>query len=60
VLKPTATPPGRTSIARWDLATGRRDVLGSIDRISFNRCQAVAHYLGCYQNDAYSVTAVGR
>ncbi|MFI5889043.1 PQQ-binding-like beta-propeller repeat protein [Actinoplanes sp. NPDC051513] len=59
VLKPTATPPGRTSIARWDLATGRRDVLGSIDRIAFNRCQAVAHYLGCYQNDAYAITAVG-
>ncbi|HEX5201685.1 MAG TPA: PQQ-binding-like beta-propeller repeat protein [Actinoplanes sp.] len=60
VLKPTAKPSGRTSIARWDLATGRRDVLGSIDRIPVNRCQAIAHYLGCYQNDAYSVTAVGR
>ncbi|WP_433369661.1 PQQ-binding-like beta-propeller repeat protein [Actinoplanes sp. CA-142083] len=60
VLKPTETPSGRTSIARWDLVTGRREVLGSIDRITVNRCQAVAHYLGCYQNDAYSVTAVGR
>jgi outer membrane protein assembly factor BamB len=59
VLKPTTSPSGRTGIARWDLATGRREVLGSIDRIMVNRCQAVAHYLGCYQNEAYSVTAVG-
>lgn len=59
VLKPTVTPAGRTSIARWDLATGRRDLLGSIDQITVNRCQAVARYLGCYQNAAYSVTAVG-
>jgi outer membrane protein assembly factor BamB len=60
VLKPTSAPPGRTSVSRWDLDTGRRDVLGSIDRIAFNRCQAVARYLGCYENDAYAVTAVGR
>jgi outer membrane protein assembly factor BamB len=59
VLKPTGTPAGRTSIARWNLATGRRDLLGSIDQITVNRCQAVARYLGCYQNAAYSVTAVG-
>ena len=59
VLKPTETPPERTSITRWDLATGRRDLLGAIDRIVVNRCQAVAHYLGCYQNDKYTITAVG-
>jgi outer membrane protein assembly factor BamB len=59
VLKPTETPPQRTSITRWDLATGRRDLLGSIERIVVNRCQAVAHYLGCYQNDSYTITAVG-
>ena len=59
VLEPTESPPQRTAITRWDLATGRRDLLGAIDRIVVNRCQAVARYLGCYQNDAYTITAVG-
>jgi hypothetical protein len=59
VLEPTESPPQRTSITRWDVATGRRDLLGAIDRIVVNRCQAVARYLGCYQDDAYTVTAVG-
>jgi outer membrane protein assembly factor BamB len=59
VLDPTVSMPQRTSITRWDLATGRRDLLGAIDRIVVNRCQAVARYLGCYQNDAYTITAVG-
>jgi hypothetical protein len=41
-----SSPPDaaeQTSITRWDLATGRRDLLGAIDRIVVNRCQAVAH-----------------
>jgi hypothetical protein len=59
VLEPTVSTPQRTSITRWDLATGRRDLLGGIDRIVVNQCQAVARYLGCYQNDAYMITAVG-
>jgi hypothetical protein len=60
VLKETASPPDRTSVTRWDLATGRRDLLGSVDRIIVNRCQAVAHYLGCYERNTYAITAVGR
>ncbi|MCU7724603.1 PQQ-like beta-propeller repeat protein [Actinoplanes sp. KI2] len=59
VLEPTVSTPQRTSITRWDLATGQRDLLGAIDRIVVNRCQAVARYLGCYQNAAYTITAVG-
>jgi outer membrane protein assembly factor BamB len=58
-LKATTSPPGHTSITRWDLATGRRDLLGSMERITVNRCQAVAHYLGCFDGDAFTVTAVG-
>jgi len=59
VLEPTESTPQRTAITRWDLATGRRDLLGAIDRIVVNRCQAVARYLGCYQNDRYTITVVG-
>ncbi|WP_433297366.1 PQQ-binding-like beta-propeller repeat protein [Actinoplanes sp. CA-030573] len=60
VLKGTTAPPDRTSITRWDLATGRRELLGSTERIAVNRCQAVGHYLGCYVTSSYTVTAVGR
>ncbi|WP_030436287.1 PQQ-binding-like beta-propeller repeat protein [Actinoplanes subtropicus] len=59
VLQPTRSAPQRTAITRWDLTTGRRDLLGAIDRIVVNRCQAVARYLGCYEDGAYTVTAVG-
>jgi outer membrane protein assembly factor BamB len=59
VLKPTVTTPQRTAVSRWDLATGRRELLGAIDRIVVNRCQAVGDYLGCYQDNTYTVTAVG-
>lgn len=60
VLRPTVSPPGRTSVTRWDLATGRRDLLGAIDWTSVNRCQARDRFLGCYQGNEYAVTAVGR
>jgi len=58
VLKPTLSAPQRTTVSRWDLHTGRRELLGAIDRIVVNRCQSVLHYLGCYLDNAYSVTAV--
>jgi outer membrane protein assembly factor BamB len=59
VLRATKEPPGQTSITRWDLATGRRQLLGAIGNLVVNRCQSVAHYLGCYQVHEFTITVVG-
>ena len=59
VLSPTASPPGRTSVTRWDLATGRRNLLGAIPALTEHNCQAVTGYLTCVRNDLLEVTAVG-
>ncbi|MEU4241934.1 PQQ-binding-like beta-propeller repeat protein [Actinoplanes sp. NPDC026619] len=59
VLRPTHEPPDHTSITRWDLATGRHELLGAVSTLSVNRCQLVPHYLGCYQGHEFVVTAVG-
>ncbi|GAA2612671.1 outer membrane protein assembly factor BamB family protein [Paractinoplanes durhamensis] len=59
VLRATREPAGHTSITRWDLATGRRDLLGAVDNLVVNRCQSVRHYLGCFQGNEFVVTAVG-
>jgi outer membrane protein assembly factor BamB len=58
VLRATHDPPGQTSITRWDLATGRRELLGAVSSLSVNRCQLVPHYLGCFQDHEFVVTAV--
>ncbi|GIM91502.1 outer membrane protein assembly factor BamB family protein [Paractinoplanes toevensis] len=59
VLRATHEPPGSTAITRWDLATGRRDLLGAVGGLMVNRCQSIAHYLGCSQDQEFTVTAVG-
>jgi hypothetical protein len=58
VLRSTSEPPGRTSVTRWDLRTGRLDVLGTTDRVDGNRCEAVTHYLTCVRANRFEVTAV--
>ncbi|GIF18779.1 outer membrane protein assembly factor BamB [Actinoplanes tereljensis] len=59
VLRATQEPVGGTAVTRWDLATGRRDLLGAIPGLVVDRCQQLAHYLGCYQDNEFTVTAVG-
>ena len=59
LLRSTTSPADRTSITRWDLGTGRRSLLGSIDAMLGYRCQAVPGYLTCTRGDAFEVTAVG-
>jgi hypothetical protein len=58
VLHSVAAPPDRTSITRWDLATGRQVLLGSMDRLLGYRCEAVSRFLACFRGDFYEVTAV--
>ena len=58
VLRSTTTPPDRTSVTRWDPATGRQVLLGSMDKFLGYRCQAVPNFLACYRGDFYEVTAV--
>ncbi len=58
VLHSTTSPPDRTSITRWDPATGRQVLLGSMSRLLGYRCEAVPRFLTCYRGDSYEVTAV--
>jgi len=59
LMRATESPPGRTSITRWDLRTGRRDLLGSVGLLPGHRCQAVANYLACTRETRFEVIAVG-
>jgi hypothetical protein len=59
VLRSTSEPPGRTSVSRWDLRTGRLDLLGTTDRILGLRCDSVSHYVACLRPGHFEVTAVG-
>jgi outer membrane protein assembly factor BamB len=60
VLRSTGQPPNRTSVTRWDLRTGRTTLLGSLDLMAGQRCQAVPGYLACQRAHDYQVTATGR
>jgi hypothetical protein len=58
VLRHTREPPARTSIIRWELATGHRRLLGAVAGLTADRCQLVPHYLGCYEGHQFVITAV--
>jgi hypothetical protein len=58
VLHSADSPPDRTSVTRWDPATGRRSLLGSMDKFFGYRCQAVPRFLTCSRGDSFEVTAV--
>ncbi|MGX6605712.1 hypothetical protein ACWKSP_26800 [Micromonosporaceae bacterium Da 78-11] len=58
VLHSTESPPGRTSVNRWDLATGTPRLLGSMDQLPSFRCESVPHFLACFRGNYYEVTAV--
>ncbi|GAA4592488.1 hypothetical protein BJY16_000646 [Actinoplanes octamycinicus] len=59
VLRAYGYPDLRKAVLRLDPATGRTEVLGSIDALEGN-CQPVARYLVCMAGgDDLSVTAVG-
>ncbi|HEV8567919.1 MAG TPA: PQQ-binding-like beta-propeller repeat protein [Actinoplanes sp.] len=47
LLHVTASPPGRTSVSRVDLATGRVELRGAIDRVNDAGCLAAADRLAC-------------
>jgi hypothetical protein len=59
LLRATVSPPGQTSVTRWDLRTGRRDLLGAMGLLPGNRCQAVDRYLACARESRFEVIAVG-
>lgn len=59
LLRATQSPPGHTSVTRWDLRTGRRDLLGAVGLLPGHRCQAVANYLACARETRFEVIAVG-
>lgn len=59
LLRATVSPPGRTSVTRWDLRTGRLDLLGSVGLLPGHRCQTVARYLACARESRFEVIAVG-
>lgn len=58
VLHSATSPLDRTSITRWDPATGRQVLLGSMSQLPGYRCEAVPRFLTCYRGDSYQVTAV--
>ncbi|GAB2570809.1 hypothetical protein Aab01nite_05510 [Paractinoplanes abujensis] len=59
LLRPTGPSGDRTAVNRLDLATGRQTVLGTVDRLTEQRCQGVPGYLLCPRGDVLTVTAVG-
>ncbi|MGK5678954.1 outer membrane protein assembly factor BamB family protein [Actinoplanes sp. URMC 104] len=58
MLRSTVSPPGRTAVVRWDLATGRQHLLGTIAPMSGRPCSTAPGYLVCTRDDQYEVTAV--
>ncbi|WP_127497619.1 PQQ-binding-like beta-propeller repeat protein [Actinoplanes solisilvae] len=58
VLRPTESPPNRTAVVRWDLATGRQWLLGAIDPMGNPPCSALPGHLACFRGDQYEVLAV--
>jgi hypothetical protein len=52
------SPPDRTVLTRWDMRTGRQDVLGLIDHLTGSGCQAVPGYVVCQPGAKIEVTAV--
>ena len=59
VLRSANDPPGRTAVTRWDLATGRGRLLGSIEQLVGYRCQSRPGYLACQTDHEFQVTAIG-
>lgn len=59
LLEPTSSPEMRTAVTRWDLATGRTYLLGTIAHQYEYRCQTLDHYLACTNGGKVEVTAVG-
>jgi outer membrane protein assembly factor BamB len=60
LLHVTASPPGRTSVSRVDLATGRAELRGTIDRVNDAGCLAAGDRLACPTvAGRLTVTAVG-
>jgi outer membrane protein assembly factor BamB len=55
LLRSTRTPPGRTSVTRWDVATGRTRLLGAVDPVPGERCQVLGHHLACIADRAFKV-----
>jgi outer membrane protein assembly factor BamB len=47
LLHVTASPPGRTSVSRVDLATGAVELRGAIDRVNDAGCLAAADRMAC-------------
>jgi outer membrane protein assembly factor BamB len=58
VLRPTGSPPERTVVTRWDLRTGRQQVLGTVGLMGDYTCEAAPGYLTCRRGDLFEVTAV--
>jgi outer membrane protein assembly factor BamB len=58
LMNPTADPPGRTSITKWDLATGRSRLLGSVAALTGYRCEIEHRFLACQRQERFEVTAV--
>jgi len=58
LMRPTESPPGRTSITRWDLAAGRTSLLGAVDPLPGERCQVTGRYLACIADKAYEVVGL--
>jgi hypothetical protein len=57
LLLRTTLDPDRTAVSRWNLGTGRLDLLGAVDGVG-DRCDSVAHYLTCVHGDRFDVAAV--
>lgn len=58
VLYPTSSPPNRTSVTRWDLATGRSRLLGTLNLVTGYLCQIQGHYVACHRDHSLEVTAL--
>ncbi|MEV4343440.1 PQQ-binding-like beta-propeller repeat protein [Actinoplanes sp. NPDC049596] len=58
LLRSTVSPPGRTAVTHWETDTGRRVLLGTIDRLPGYHCQAAARYLICNRGDLVEVSEV--
>ncbi|MFF5080048.1 PQQ-binding-like beta-propeller repeat protein [Actinoplanes sp. NPDC000266] len=58
LLSSTVSPPGRTAVTRWEMDTGRRVLLGTIDRMPGYHCQSAARFLTCARGDLLEVSEV--
>jgi putative pyrroloquinoline-quinone binding quinoprotein len=59
LLRGTTTPRDRTAVVRFDLATGRSTMLGTIGAIGEQGCAMVPGYLACPAAGRLTVTAAG-